>query len=428
MDVNPRSRANVAVGLETQQRNRAGVPSPTEIAPSQEQAVSAFVICPHKTWGIAAMNGPQSAPTHGEPLQPSPGSLVVPTEGSPEERRHKALTVAAIFIAAITGLAALYVAHAIVLPVLIAFVLRLLLQPIFRFCLKTRMPRSLAAIFTIAILLLMLVIAWIPLSGSGIWVAKLPDAVAMLADRLSLLREPIDFIQRIVRHAEEATGGGGDTTVAVQHFDLVGTVIEGLRAVTGGLFTTVIVLFFLLVAGDKFLRRLIELLPTFRQKRQLIEISQQIENDISAYLFTISAMNVVVGVMVAIAMFFCGMSDPLLWGVLALALNFVPILGPLVGIGIFLLVGFVSFSSDWLALLPAALYLIIHVIEGEIVTPMLLARRFTLNPVGVILSLVFWYWMWGVPGAILAVPMLAIAKIICDRIETLQPLGHMLED
>jgi len=205
-------------------------------------------------------------------------------------------------------------------------------------------------------------------------------------------------------------------------------VVEGLRAVTGGLFTTVLVLFFLLIAGDKFLRRLVELLPTFRQKRQLIDISQQIENDISAYLFTITVMNVAVGVMVTIAMYFCGMGDPLLWGVLALALNFVPILGPLVGIGIFLLGGVISFDNSWFAVMPAALYLVLHVIEGEIVTPMLLARRFTLNPVGVILSLVFWYWMWGVPGAILAVPMLAMTKIICDRVETLQPLGHMLED
>jgi predicted PurR-regulated permease PerM len=353
--------------------------------------------------------------------------LVVPTEGSPEERRAKAQTGALLFLASIAGLVSLYFAQPVVLPVLIAFVLRLLLQPIFQIFLKARLPRSAAALLTTLFLLGVAVFAWLPLSGSaGVWVAKLPDAIAVLTERLSLLREPIDFIQRVLRHAERATNGGGNT-VAVQHFDLVGAVIEGLRAVTDGLFTTTIILFFLLVAGDKFLRRLVELLPTFRQKRQLIDISQQIENDISAYLVTISIMNVSVGVMVAIAMYFCGMADPLLWGVLALALNFVPILGPLVGIGLFLLVGFISFDN-WLAVLPATLYLVIHVIEGEIVTPMLLAKRFTLNPVGVILSLVFWYWMWGVPGAILAVPMLAMAKIICDRIETLQPLGHMLED
>ncbi len=184
----------------------------------------------------------------------------------------------------------------------------------------------------------------------------------------------------------------------VQHFDFIGWAAGSLGTIMDGVITTGIILFFLLISGDQFLRRLVELLPTFRQKRQAIDISQQIESDISAYLVTVSVMNLCVGVAVAVAMYFCGMSDPLLWGVLALLLNYVPILGPLVGVGIFLLAGFLSFENNLLALLPAGLYLIIHVIEGEIVTPMLLAKRFTLNPVAVILALFFWYWMWGVPG------------------------------
>ena len=81
----------------------------------------------------------------------------------------------------------------------------------------------------------------------------------------------------------------------------------------------------------------------------------------------------------------------------------------------------------WQALLPAALYIGFHLIEGETVTPMLLARRFTLNPVLVIISLIFWFWMWGIPGAILAVPMLAVTKIICDRVRPLTAFGHFLE-
>jgi predicted PurR-regulated permease PerM len=115
-----------------------------------------------------------------------------------------------------------------------------------------------------------------------------------------------------------------------------------------------------------------------------------------------------------------------LWAAIAFALNFVPILGPFVGVGLFVLAGFMQFDPVGLALLPAALYLAIHIIEGELVTPSILARRFTLNPVAVILSIIFWYWMWGVPGAVLAVPMLAITKIICDRIEPLQPVGHFI--
>jgi predicted PurR-regulated permease PerM len=101
-------------------------------------------------------------------------------------------------------------------------------------------------------------------------------------------------------------------------------------------------------------------------------------------------------------------------------------MGPLFGVGIFLLAGLLVLDPLWMAMMPAALYLGIHVIEGEIVTPMLLARRFTLNPVLVIISLIFWFWMWGVPGAILAVPMLAITKIVCDGIRPLAAIGHFL--
>jgi predicted PurR-regulated permease PerM len=201
----------------------------------------------------------------------------------------------------------------------------------------------------------------------------------------------------------------------------------GTRAFAAGLFETVLVLFFLLLAGDIFLRRLVEILPRFSDKRQAVDISQQIEHDISVYIVTITFMNAVVGIATAVVMWLCGFGDPLLWGAIAFLLNYVPILGPLLGVVTFVLAGLLTAATLWGALLPAGLYLGIHLIEGETITPMLLARRFTLNPVLVILSLIFWYWMWGVPGAILSVPMLAIIKIICDRILTLGALGHFLE-
>jgi predicted PurR-regulated permease PerM len=138
-------------------------------------------------------------------------------------------------------------------------------------------------------------------------------------------------------------------------------------------------------------------------------------------------MNAVVGIATGTVMWLTGLGDPVLWGAIAFLLNFLPILGPLVGVVVFLLAGLLAIDTLWVALLPAGLYLVIHLIEGETVTPMLLAKRFTLNPVLVIVALVFWYWMWGVPGAILAVPMLAITKIICDRIRSLAAIGHFLE-
>ena len=111
---------------------------------------------------------------------------------------------------------------------------------------------------------------------------------------------------------------------------------------------------------------------------------------------------------------------------MAFLLNFVPILGPLCGIAVLFLAGLLTFGTIGHSLLPAGSYLLIHIAEGEVATPMLLARRFVLNPVLVIVSLVFWYWMWGVPGALVAVPMLATVKIICDRVRPLAALGHFL--
>jgi predicted PurR-regulated permease PerM len=187
------------------------------------------------------------------------------------------------------------------------------------------------------------------------------------------------------------------------------------------------VLYFLLVSGDTFLRRTVEILPKFNDKRQAVDIFQQIQEDVSAYLATITAMNAAVGIATAAAMHLCGLGDPLLRGAAAFLLNYIPILGPLVGTVIFLLAGMLSFDGIWRALLPPARYFGIHLVEGEWLTPMLLARRFTLNPVLVILSLLFWFWIWGVPGAILAVPMLAIVKIVSDRVRPLKALGHFIE-
>jgi predicted PurR-regulated permease PerM len=181
------------------------------------------------------------------------------------------------------------------------------------------------------------------------------------------------------------------------------------------------------MSGDIFLHRLVEILPRFSSKRQVVEISQQIESDISAYLVTITIMSAAVGVATGLAMWLTGVGDPILWGTVALLLNYVPILGPIFAVLILFLAGLLTHDALWQALLPAGLYLGFHIVESQTITPMLLAKRFTLNPVLVIISLVFWFWMWGIPGAILAVPMLAITKIICDRLRPLAAFGHFLE-
>jgi predicted PurR-regulated permease PerM len=328
-------------------------------------------------------------------------------------------------------LAALYVASSVILPIVFALVLNLLLQPGVRLLGRLHLPRAVGALLTVLLVIGALVglVAALSVPAAN-WAERLPEGIPRLEAHLQVMKGPIQALQKVIQQAEQvadAPPSRGSIVSVRRDLGITGALFAGTRSVLDGLFTTVLVLYFLLVAGNIFLRRIVEILPTFSNKRQAVDISQQIQEDISAYLVTITAMNAAVGVTTAVAMYLCGLGDPLLWGTTAFLLNFIPILGPLFGVCIFVLVGMLSFESLWWALLPPALYFGIHLIEGESLTPMLLARRFTLNPVLIILSLVFWFWMWGMLGAILAVPMLAILKIISDRLRPLKALGHFLE-
>jgi predicted PurR-regulated permease PerM len=340
----------------------------------------------------------------------------------------KTVFLGGLFLLAMLG--ACYIASEIVLPIVLAFVLSLVLQPAMRALERVRLPRGIAAIFLILVLFGTLAGLGAALSGPAAdWAQKLPTGIPKLQDRLSFLSRPIAAVQKFADQAQGLTQAGETKAVpvAVQGAGLSDRLLNGTRSFASGLLETVLVLFFLLVSGDTFLRRLVEILPRFKDKRQAVDISQQIESDVSAYLFTITIMNLAVGVATGTVMAFCGVGDPLLWGTVAFLLNYIPILGPMMGVVVFLLAGLLSIDSLWGAFLPAGLYLLIHLVEGETVTPMLLARRFTINSVLVVLSLVFWYWMWGVPGAILSTPMLAIIKIICDRVRPLAAFGHFME-
>jgi predicted PurR-regulated permease PerM len=327
-------------------------------------------------------------------------------------------------------LAALYVASEIMLPIVLAFVLKLLLQPIVRLGERAHLPRVIGALIAVILVIGVLAGLGMLLTGPAAhWAQHLPEAVPKITDRLRFLSRPIAAVEGALGQIQ---GGAEQTTPAaaapVVHLpNLIDTLFRGTRAVAAGFFTMLLVLFYLLMSGETFLRRMVEILPRFKDKRRAVEISLHIEEDISAYLLTITAINLLVGAATFGVMWACGVGDPLLWGATAFLLNYIPILGPMVATVLFAFVGILALGASWSGLLPAVLYFAIHIIEGEAATPMLLARRFTVNPVAVVLGLVFWYWMWGVPGAVLAVPVLAIMKIVCDDVPSLRAFGHFLE-
>ena len=366
------------------------------------------------------LDGPSEGPTAGAVVRTEP------VLASP-------LSVSALILAVLAVGYALYVGKEVVLPIMLALVLKLLLQPVMEFLRKRlRLPGPLAALILIICLFCGIAAVVFTVSGpaSG-WIGKAPEVLPMLKQKLVLLRGPIDYLQTAFKELEEvatpAAPNANVPTVAVKDTSAVASAVAwSTVTIVSRLFATMIILFFLLAAGDRLLRGLIEVLPRFSDKKQAADIAAEIQRKIGGYLFTITIMNAGVGVLTGLAMWVCGLGDPILWGAAAFLLNYVPILGPLTGIGMFLLAGIVALQWPWAALMPAGLYLLIHILEGEIVTPLLLAKRFTLNPVLVIVSLFFWHALWGVPGALLAVPLLAMFKIAADRIKTLQPAGHIV--
>ena len=356
---------------------------------------------------------------------PPPVDIAVETAGSDTPAQLRTIFLGGLLVLA--GMAACYVAAEIVLPIVLAFVLGAMFQPVMRLLLRFRLPRILAALIIVLSLVSAFAAVGLLLSGpSAQLIAQVPRTLPRMQQRLDFLSAPMRSIGRALEHVESLAPGGGQQPVAVQGPTLPEKVLQQVRIVGEGAFATLLILFFLLIAGDQFLRRLVEILPGFKEKRQAVDIAQQIEQDISIYLVTITSMNILVGVATAGMAWFTGLGSPLLWGTAAFLLNYVPILGPTAGVIIFLVAGIVTIEPLWAAFLPAVLYFLIHCAEGETITPMLLAARFTVNPVLVTIGVIFWYWMWGVAGAILATPMLAILKIICDRIETLQPFGHFI--
>ncbi len=362
---------------------------------------------------------------------PAPWIGQVQDTRSPEERLemplpHNPQTVFLGGLFLIACLTVMYVAQQVVLPIVVALILKLLLQPIVRVSSRMRLPRAIGAVIALALFLLIFVGLGTLLSGpASQWATELPGAMPKLLDRFkgiqAIVAQGQQALDRLGLHLDLA-GGTAFSPAAVAR-----AVLGGTSAVASHMLEILLILFYLLVFGETFLRRLVEILPTFGDKREAVALSTRIEQDLSAYLLTVTAINAVVGCATALAMWVSGVPGIILWGVVAFAVNYIPILGPVCAVALFVVVGLAVKGVTWWALLPPALYLGIHVAEGEIITPMLLARRFTINPVAVMLSLVFWYWMWGVVGAVLAVPLLAVTKIVCDRIRPFRALGHLLE-
>lgn len=369
----------------------------------------------HPPTAAAGYSQEEAAPPVGEFPRPQGIRLVAPCLVT--------LTVLAVVYT-------LYFGRDLIMPLAMAAVLNLLLRPLTRWLNEyPRLPMPIAALLAIsAVLGVITGIAYLISVPSDGLAARAPESLAIAKERLAFLSAPIGYVQAALHNIENiGAAASASPPIAVDRGDVLpGIVLFGTASTLRDLFVTLLILYFMLASGDRMLRAVIEILPRFADKRRAVEIAGEIQASIASYLLTIFFMNALVGVLAGIAAALCGLGNSTLWGAVAFLLNFVPIIGPLMGITIFFVAGLVTLPWPFPALAPAMCYALIHFVEGEMFTPHLVARRFELNPVLVIVSLLFWDAIWGVPGALLAVPMLAIIKIFADRIESLKNLGHLI--
>jgi predicted PurR-regulated permease PerM len=374
-------------------------------------------------------------PVHPAPLDPSvseASATLPPFGGVVRSRMLTGLFTLAVFYT-------MYFAKSLLIPIVLAVLFNLLLAPVVRVLRSyLRIPEWIGAAIVLLGLAAGLVAAFYGLSAPATrWIDQLPLAVWEIEAKLGTLREPVEEVREAARQVERAAQGAtapptqadGEpqpVQVVVQSPSLTQTVLSGTAVVTAGLAVAVVLLFFLLASGDTLLRQAVTITPRLRDKKRVVEIVREMEDDVSYYLLTISLINAGLGAAVGAAMFLLGMPNAILWAVMAAVLNFVPYLGALIGIGTVGLVALLTFDEPAWILLPPLTYFALTTFEAYFVTPSLVARRLTLNPVAVFLALIIFTWMWGAAGALLAVPMLATFKICCDHVEALEPVGVML--
>lgn len=317
----------------------------------------------------------------------------------------------------------------IVLPILVAALLALVLAPVVARLSRLRVPRAAAAGLVTAALFGGL--AWGVgqlAEPAGQWLDRAPQSMREIERKLRPVREPVRQVVQATEQVERLAGTSADkrSAVTVKQFNLGEVFVISLTELATQTMIVAVLLFFLLASGDRMLRRAARVPATPAGRRRVIAVARRTRQDVSRYLGMIALVNVGLGMVTALVMWGLGVPNPALWGVVAAVLNFIPYAGAMVTALILAVVGLLSFDDIWRSLLPALAFLALTTLESDVVTPMVVGRRLTVPPVLVFLSLVLWGWLWGVAGALLAVPILVILKVAADNLPVLRPLAPFL--
>jgi predicted PurR-regulated permease PerM len=327
-------------------------------------------------------------------------------------------------------IAFLYFARPVILPVVLACVAAMALRPLMERLTKLHLPRVISAILVMACFVAVAGVVLAQLEGPAVqWVNRAPEYGQKLQKFSDRLLHPEQKPGQPPPPKPSASPNPKADAVASPQAPMqidYQTILKWTGATLTETVEVIVLLFLLLTSDDWLSQKLEQVLPNIKGQQWAAGSISEIQQNISSYLFTISLINVALGVIVATGLAVMHFPNAIMWGVMAALLNYVPYFGPIVGIILVGLVSFFTMESVTMEILPMGWYLLFHLLEADLFTPILLGRRFTMHPVVILVSLMFWTWLWGVPGALLAVPILMLVKVICERAPALPVLRELL--
>jgi len=313
-------------------------------------------------------------------------------------------------------------AKVLLIPLVLAAFLGLALNPLVAAGTRVHLPRWLAAS--------VLMIGLIAGIGSGVsmlaqpaigWFHGAPQAIKSFLPKVKHLTQPLEAANRATQTLVSGNTGtirtpaAPATPMTISAWDVVSTTPKVLAAVL----SVVLLVFFFLIYGDTMLRRLVEITPSFGYKRHAVVIVRSIQTEVSRYLLTALLINAGLGAVTAVMLWLYKVPDPLLWGAVAMFANFIPYVGAIVTTAVLAVVCMLYANEMSLhVFLPVLTFAGITALEGNLVTPMIQGHSMRLSPIAILLWLLVWGWLWGIPGALLAVPMLTCTKLIAERVRS----------
>ena len=366
-----------------------------------------------------------------EPPEPAQIPVVEPAPPAPAPwwdtgPGRGALIVLLVFALAYT----LQVTRELVLPIVIALLIAIVLSPIARFLRTLHVPHALAA--GMVVLLFASSVAagvYVLMDPAASWIERAPQTLRDVQKKLRKVRLPMIQAQQAARQVEEMTNVDGQKAapeVTVKEASLARRLLTSTQKGLVYVAETVLLVFFILAFGESFVRKLVKIPASLRDKIHVVKILQEIQEDISHYLLTVACINAGLGAATAIAMWLLGMPNAILWGVMATAFNFVPYLGSAVTLTVLTLIALITFDTLAHALLVPAVFLTLATIEGQIVNPIIVGKRLSLSPLVIVIALMIGAWVWGVVGVLMAVPILVMLKIYFSHSEHMAPYAEVL--